>query len=39
MPGGLVASYELILEKKVFRKYMSEEDLQKELEDDRYDDN
>ena len=39
MPGALFASYELILEKKVFRKYMSEEDLQKELEDDRYDDN
>lgn len=39
MPAALFASYEMIMEKKIFRKYMSEEDLQKELEDDKYDDN
>ena len=36
-PAALFASYAMILEKKVFRKYMSESDLQKELEDDKYD--
>lgn len=36
LPGALFASYSMILEKKVFRKYMSEEDLQRELEDDMY---
>lgn len=37
MPAALYASYATILERKIFRKYMSEEDLKKELEDDRYD--
>lgn len=36
LPGALFASYSMVIEKKVFRRYMSEEDLQKELDDDYY---
>ena len=36
LPGAVFSCYEIFME-KIFRKYMSEEDLARELEDDRYD--